>query len=438
MNSMVGSLYKRYVLCALTLVCALNYLDRGLIALLLQPIKEDLKISDTKLGCLTGIAFGLFYATLGLPIARLADKRNRVTLTSVAIGLWGVTVMLCVFVTSFAQLVAARIAAGVGEAGCAPPTYSLVGEFFVTPGERARAMSFYSLSGPIAAIISFVVGGRLNDIYGWRMTFFAMGVPALMVALIVKLTVVDPRASRKSDRDDHGRLPSVRDVMCALWRQKSSRHLIAALVLLFTLGMGMAPWYAAFLMRSHRMSTTEIGLWMGLIFGIGGIAGTLLGGYVAGRWFADDERGQMRLMALLTAALVPCFASFLLAPSNSLSLAALVPLMMVFTFFLGPTYALMQRLVVDEMRATTFAVAMLLANLIGMGAGPQIVGLLSDQFLQIFGTDSLRYAMLVTSIISLWAACHFWHVGKSVREDLSAVAGRKEQGGNVLRLEAAR
>src|SRR5215203_5688999 len=127
---MFGKPYKSYVLGILTLVYTLNYLDRGLIILLLQPIKDDLHLSDTQLGFLTGIAFGLFYATLGLPIARWADRGNRVTITSMAIGLWGLTVMACVFVTSFMQLVFARVAAAVGEAGCMPPTYSLLGDYF--------------------------------------------------------------------------------------------------------------------------------------------------------------------------------------------------------------------------------------------------------------------------------------------------------------------
>ena len=168
--------YKRYVLSTLTLVYTLNYVDRGLIVLLLQPIKDDLHLSDTQLGFLTGIAFALFYATLGLPIARWADRGNRVTITSIAIGLWGLTVMSCVFVTNFAQLVLARIAAAVGESGCMPPTYSLVGDYYPAPAGRARAMSIYWLGNPFAALTSFIVGGWLNELYGWRITFFLLGI----------------------------------------------------------------------------------------------------------------------------------------------------------------------------------------------------------------------------------------------------------------------
>jgi predicted MFS family arabinose efflux permease len=216
------------------------------------------------------------------------------------------------------------------------------------------------------------------------------------------------------------------DVLRSFWCQRSSRHLSFALVVLYTLMCGMGPWYAAFMIRSHGMSTAELGTWLGLIFGICGIAGTLLGGYVTARWFADDERGQMRLTAIITASLVPCFALFLLLRQKWESLAGLMPLIVVLNFFLGPAFALMQRLVVAQMRATTLAVVMLLVNLVGMGVGPQMVGILSDLLKPSLAGDSLRYAMLIVSFLALWAAYHFWQIGKTVREDLSAIFYRSE------------
>jgi MFS family permease len=418
----VSTAYRRYVLAVLTLVYTLNYVDRGLIMLLLQPIKEDLHLSDTQLGFLTGIACGLFYATLGLPIARWADRGNRVTITSLAIGLWGMTVMGCLFVTNFVQLLLARIAAAVGEAGCMPPTYSLVGDFFPGSAERARAMSVYWLASPLAALISFIVGGRLNEAYGWRITFFAMGFPALLVAALVKATITDPRSAPNRTGASQAPWPRMVDVLTYLWRQPSSRHLTIAIVLLFTMSLGLGPWYAAFMIRSHGMGTAELGVWMGLIFGVAGVGGTLLGGYAADRWFRDDERGQLRLSGLMFCVLVPCFVLFLLLPEKHEALVALFPLVVVSNVFLGPTFALMQRLVTDEMRATTLAVVMLLANLIGMGVGPQVVGILSDLMNPVLGKDSLRYAMLTMSLVALWAAYHLWRASRTVREDLLQVA----------------
>jgi MFS family permease len=410
--------YRRYVLCTLTLVFTVNFLDRGLIGLLLQSIKGELHLSDTQLGFLTGIAFGLFYAILGLPIARWADRGNRVTIISLSIGLWGLTVMSCLLVSNFIQLVLARVAAGVGEAGCKPPTYSLVGDYFPQPAERSRAMAVYWLASPLSTLVSYVVGGWLNEIYGWRLTFLIIGIPGLALALLCKLTIVEPRSRERSPRETSPSMPPMTGVIRTLWLKPSSRHLGLALILLYTIGLGMGPWYAAFMMRSHGMGTAELGVWLGVIFGIAGTAGTLLGGFITARWFNGNERGQMRLSAMMIAMLVPCYVAFLLAPRAGQALAALVPLVIVNTFFFGPTFALLQRLVAANIRATVLAIIMLLANLIGMGIGPQAVGVLSDLLAPVAGSDSLRYAMLAMSFIALWSAAHFWRVGRTVQADL--------------------
>jgi MFS family permease len=162
---MLRPAYKRYVLATLTAVYTLNLVDRVLMILLLEPIKQDLRLSDTQLGFLTGIAFGLFYAIVGLPLARLADRGNRVTLASISIGLWALTVMSCLFVTHYFQLVLARVAAAIGESGCKPPTYSLVGDYFPRPAERTRAMAVYWLGSPLASLLAFILGGRSPACY---------------------------------------------------------------------------------------------------------------------------------------------------------------------------------------------------------------------------------------------------------------------------------
>ena len=195
-----------------------------------------------------------------------------------------------------------------------------------------------------------------------------------------------------------------------------------ALLLLFTMGYGLAPWYAAFMIRSHGMATSELGLWLGLIFGGSGIVGITLGGEVAARRFHGDEGSQMRMSAIAVASCVPCFVLFLLLPSSSQALIALIPLVTVINLCLAPAFALLQRLVPAEMRATTLALVMLIANLVGMGVGPQIVGILSDLFTPALGQDALRYAMLLMSLLTLWAAYHFWALAASVKDDLDTVA----------------
>jgi MFS family permease len=282
-------------------------------------------------------------------------------------------------------------------------------------------MTVYWLASPFSALVSFVLGGWLNELYGWRGAFFVMGLPALLMGILLKKTVVEPRlAARRTSIPPTADIPGIYDVVRILWRQRTARHLSIGIILLFTMGAGLVPWYAAFMIRSHAMGTAELGLWLGIIFSVGGIAGILLGGYVAERYFTNDERGQMRVTAVLIASLVPCFIVFLLVPWKYVALLALTPLVVAFSFFFGPTFALLQRLVVDDMRATTLAVLMLFANLIGMGVGPQIVGMLSDWMMPVMGIDSLRYAMLVMSMAIVWPAYHFWCVGRTVQEDLRA------------------
>jgi predicted MFS family arabinose efflux permease len=415
--------YKRYVLCALTFVYGLTYVDRCLMILLLQPIKDDLRLTDTQLGFLTGIAFGLFYATLGLPIARWADRGNRVNLTALAIGLWGITVAACGLVSNFGQLVLARIAAAVGESGGMPPTYSLLGDYFTGVKERTRAMATYVLGPSIAALASFTVGGWLSGRLGWRTAFVVMGLPALFVAVLVRLTIAETRTEPRGKDESSDSIPSLGQVLQSLWRRPSTRHLGLGIILLWTMGLGLQPWYAAFLTRSHGMTVSELGPWLGLTTGIGSLLAIPLGSYVVNRWFVGNEKGQFLLTAASTAALVPACLLFLLAPNKTEALAAFTPLIMVFNFLIGPTFAVLQRLVLPAMRATTLAAVLLLANLVGMGFGPQVVGILSDLLAPRFGADALRYSMLITSVIALWAAYHFYRVGRAIRHDLQSLSG---------------
>ena len=247
-----------------------------------------------------------------------------------------------------------------------------------------------------------------------------MGVPALLVAAAVKLTVHDPRRSKNGELNAVARLPRLDRVFVDLWHQRATRHLSLAIILLLTMGAGLGPWYAAFLMRYHGLSTATLGLWLGLIFSIGGLAGISLGGYLSTSWFADDEPRQMKVTAVAVACLCPAFMLFLLLRPTAPALGALAVLWTLFNFFIGPTFALLQRLVTPDTRATSLALVMMFANLIGMGLGPQIVGVLSDLFRPALGPESLRYAMLTLSVVALWAAWHFWCVGQCVRADLEA------------------
>lgn len=411
--------YRRYALGIFTAVYMLNVVDRSLVSLLVEPIRRDLQLSDTQLGFITGIAFALFYATLGLPMARWADRGNRATITALAMGIWAFAVTMTLLVTNFAQLVIARVCAAVGEAGCTPPTYSLVGDYYPEPAERSRAMAIYISGSTLSALVSLVLGGWLAEHYGWRMTLFIMGVPGALLAILIKLTIVEPRIADGA-RERTTRSEPIGLVARRLWRNRTCRQLCFALIVINMISYGLSPWYAAFLMRSHGFGTAELGLWLGFIIAIAGTAAVLLGGYVSGTLLAGKERRQLELCGVTILLVIPFLLAFLLTSSRAAALAALIPLIMSANFFFGPVFALIQRLVSDDIRATAMAMILLAANLVGMGLGPQLIGVLSDLLRPAFAEESLRYAMLVLSLIAIWGATHFWLASHSVRDDLLA------------------
>lgn len=406
----------------MTAVFTLNNTDRILMALLLEPIKRDLGLSDTQLGFVTGFAFALFYATAGLPLARLADRGNRSNLAAFAIGLWGLTVMGCLLIGNYVQLVIARMAAAVGEAGCKPPTYSLVGDYFPGSVERTRAMTVFWLGSPLAGLIGFLMGWVSEEV-GWRQTFFIIGIPGLLLAILVKLTLVEPRRLVRTDEVPKKKTPSMLAVFHALWRQPSSRHLCFALVLMYVVGTGAVPWLGVFLIRTHGVGTAELGLWFGLLGGLSGAAGISFGGYAAARWFPNDESGQLRMIAGVIALLCPLLGATLFLPHKYSALAAMLAFLTVLSFFFAPVYSLLQRLVADEMRATALALVTMFIHLIGMGLGPQLVGLLSDLLAPRLGAGSLRAAMLLVSLVAFGSSYYFWKIRRTVGVDLAAVRG---------------
>jgi len=264
-NTKYSVTYKRYVLIILMLVYASNFLDRQILGILLQPIKTDLGLSDTQLGLLSGIGFALFYVTMGIPLARWADKHNRVSLLSVCIALWSAMTALSGAATNFLQLGLARIGVGIGEAGCTPAAHSIIADYFKSE-ERVRAMAFYSAGASIGVFLGYLLGGWVNQFYGWRVTFFVVGAPGLLLALIVRFTLREPpRGHSENSKTAASTIPTVTEALSYLWGQNSFRHLALGTGLLTLSSYGGATWFPAFLMRSYGMSTGELGTWLALI-----------------------------------------------------------------------------------------------------------------------------------------------------------------------------
>ena len=418
-STSLSNRYTRYALGLLVVVYIFNFIDRSILSILLESIKEEFQLSDTQLGLLSGPAFAIFYTLFGLPIARWSDRNSRTSIIAVAVVVWSGMTALTGFAQHFTHLLLARIGVGIGEAGCNPPAHSLLSDYFPA-SRRATVLAIYSLGIPIGGGIGFLAGGWLDEFFDWRTAFIVVGIPGVLLALIVKLTLREPKRGRYDDPAlADAPHKSVGQVLKFMYGLKSFRHLAIAAALHAFYGYGAGAFVAAFFRRSHQMDPGELGTWFGIIAFTAGSAGTFLGGYLADRLARRDQRWYMWLPALATTAFIP-FAFFLyLASDPYLGLILYFPGSILGGMYLGPTFAMTQSLVPASMRATAAAILLFAINIIGLGLGPQGVGILSDLLSPTFGSESLRYALLITIVsFALWSVLHYTLAARTLRADL--------------------
>jgi MFS family permease len=420
---MTDARYKSYLLGVLMLILAFNFVDRLALGLVVQDIKLDLNLTDTQLGLLSGIAFALFYAIMGIPIARWADRGDRVRIIWITTLLWSAAAALCGLANTFVQLLLIRVLVGIGEAGCTPPAHSLIGDYF-SRAERPRAVAIYLLGGSLSNVFGYAAAGWLNEEFGWRAMFVIIALPGLVLAAIAAFTLREPRRMRGAKSDLAGAgpaapTPDLKLVTITLWRNKSFRHLLLSLSLVYLFGYGILQWQPAFFIRSYGLSTTELGLWLAAIYGIGGLLGTFAGGELASRFAGNRESVQLK--AIMAANIGFGFVSAGMYLSTNLYLAfALMAVSAVGGAAVsGPLFATLQTLVPQHMRATAIAFVALFSNLIGMGLGPLLGGAVSDALAPFFGQESLRYALLALCPGYAWAAWHRWRASRTVEADVN-------------------
>jgi MFS family permease len=422
---------KNYLLALLSAVMVFNYVDRIALATMLQNIKVDLKLTDTDIGLLTGIAFAAFYSLMGIPIARWADRGDRVGIISITVALWSIAVGLCGRAASFLQLLMIRIGVAVGEAGCHPPAFSLISDYF-NRAERPRAVARYMLAWPIALLLGFFAAGWLNELYGWRVTFMAIAAPGLCLAVLAAFTLPEPRrafvAGTVRAPVSVTPQPPIKEVFGTLWKSRAYRHLLASFALSYFFGNGILQWQPAFFMRSYGLPTGEIGTWFAMIYGLGGLLGTYLGGELASRCAGDDERLQFRGLAALYAALAVLGAAVYLVPEWGEALGVLTLSAIGAAAVNGPLFAATQTLVPPRMRAMSIAIVLFFSNLIGLGLGPLIVGMLSDALRPWLGHESLRYALLALCPGYFWCTWHLWRASRTIAADLALVRAQSAEG----------
>lgn len=409
---------RNYVLALLTLVYTFNFIDRQLLSILQESIKAELLLSDSQLGLLTGFAFALFYVTAGVPIARFADRSNRRNIVAVSIGLWSLMTAISGFVQNYTQLLAARIGVGIGEAGGSPPSHSIVSDIF-PPERRASALSFYSTGVNLGILFGFLFGGWLNEFFGWRIAFMVVGIPGIVLAFVVRATVHEPVRGLIENKKVSDEQVPFKEVITVLWRRKTFRHLAFASGLNAFAGYGTVNWLASFFIRSHEMTTGELGTWLALSTGLFGAIGVFLGGILADKLGKQDKRWYLWVPGLATILVVPFMLLTLLTGNQYVALFSVFLPGLLQNVYLGNSIATTHSLVGLRWRSTSSAILFLILNIIGLGLGPFAVGYLSDFLMPSFGSESLRYAMVILlPTVMVWSSIHFYIASRTLIKDL--------------------
>ncbi|MDZ4866106.1 MAG: MFS transporter [Alphaproteobacteria bacterium] len=423
--------YRNYALGLLLLIYILNFVDRSVVNILAEPIKNDLGLADWHIGLMSGVAFAIFYTFLGLPIAQIAERHNRPLIISIALAVWSAFTALSGLAQNFTQLVLARIGVGVGEAGCTPPAHSLISDY-VPRERRASALALYSMGIPLGGLVGMAVGGIVADAYGWRMAFFVCGLPGLAVALLAAFTLVETRVAQVT-RAPTLRLDDFRTALKTLAKKKTFWLVAFAASIKAFIGYGHAPFTASFFLRNHPEQIAEmagdfglksvgfIGLALGLIAGTAGAAGALLGGLIADKFGARDLRAYVSVPAVAALVTVPVYVFAITTEYAALGIGVLAINAILGTLWYGPVYATAQSIVEPHMRATAAAILLFIINLIGLGLGPLAVGILSDVLAKgwEFGAaEGIRWALILSTVPNALAFWLFWRARRTIRDEI--------------------
>ncbi len=409
-----------WVLAMLFLVLATSLIDRNILGILLEDIKADLQISDTQLGLLTGPAFAVTNAIAGIPLARLADRLSRRGIVAWGLFAWSVLTALQGLTRSFGTLLVTRIGVGIGEASTGPSAHSLLSDYFPVR-QRATALSIYTLGGHVGVWLAFLVGGWLSDAYSWRTALVAVGLPGMLLAFLVRFTIREPVRGAIEGQVDSGDAVPLGDLVRVLGRKPTFRHLAMALPLFVCASYVLNIWGPAFLIRVHGLTKTEIGLWFGLIVGLAGGLGSIVGGFASDRLARRDVRWYAWLPAIATLAAIPCYVGFLFVPDAWLGLVLLVPTVLLNSTAVAPLWAANQSIAPLRMRATAYAIIHLGLSAVSGGLAPQLIGILNDALDPRYGTEAIRYSLLLIVGTNLWGAVHAWLAGQRLPADLPSV-----------------
>ena len=415
----------------LTLVYAFNFVDRQVVVILQEQIRADLGLMDWQLGLLSGFVFAVFYSVLGLPIAHLSERVGRKRVVATALAFWSVMTALSGAAQNFVHLLILRIGVGVGEAGGSPPSHSMISDIFPLR-RRALALSIFSMGVYIGYLFAYGFGGWVAESLGWRTTFIVVGLPGILVALLVAITVKEPprgMAERiesgnfelPTDHEDLVR-PSFRDTLQLLWSRRSFRHIAIAASLQSLAGYGVGNFVPSFIIRTHELTIGDVGWMLALVMGIGGVVGVVSSGWIADRLARRGEKWYVLTPAIALLVTLPLTVFAFSAQTTATMFLSYVPYVVLGAMWLGPSLAVTHSLVGLRQRAVASAALFFIVNLIGLGLGPLIVGSLSDLLRAGYGdAGGLRYAIIGTALVAkTWAIAHFFLASRSIEADVGA------------------
>lgn len=370
---------RAWVLAVLTLTYTFNHVDRQILVILLEPIKNEFQMTDGQIGWLTGLAFAAFYATLGIPVALWADRGNRRNIIALALGIWSLMTALSGVAQNYWQLLIARMGVGVGEAGGTPPATSMIADLY-PPQERATALGIYTCGIGFGILAGFALGGYIYELYGWRAAFFIAGIPGLLLALLVRFGVKEPVRGLADQRTDDGPAPTLGETMKFLLGQTSYLWLLAGCLLICISANAFLVFTSSHLQRTYSLTPGQVALPLGLLIGGVGSLGAVILGRVCDTLSKRDMRWRPAIIALCAAVAIPFAWMFLRAPTVELAYAwNLVP-SFIGLIYASVAYTASQELVKLRMRSFASAFMLFCLTLIGIGCGPLIAGLLSDHF----------------------------------------------------------
>ncbi|MFC3711642.1 spinster family MFS transporter [Sphingoaurantiacus capsulatus] len=404
----------------LIVVYTFNFIDRQIVGILAGPIKAELALTDTQLGLMGGLAFALFYTALGVPIGLLADRKSRVWIMTVALALWSGFTALCGLAQNFWQLFLARMGVGVGEAGGVAPAYSLIADYF-PPAERARALAVYSFGIPMGSAAGIFLGGWIASTIDWRTAFIVVGLAGVALAPIFRLVVRDPVRGRFDPvRPVDEAAPAFGTVMRTLFAKPSFWLLSFGAGSCSILGYGLIFWLPSFFGRTYGLELIEVSQFYGSIILVGGIIGIWGGGWLGDRLGAGSRGAYARIPAIAFLIAAPCYAAGVMSDSLPVTYVLFLIPQALGLMWLGPVITAVQHIAPANMRTTASASFLFINNLIGIGLGTMLFGLISDKLAPSFGDQSLRYSILIGLSFYLLSAALFFLASRRLDRDWEA------------------